>query len=45
MKEKTPTGDQARAQADAHDLERLNAVAEQLNLEAADVLEYQSIEK
>lgn len=33
--------DRARAEAQARDLERLNRAAERLNLEAADVLEYQ----
>lgn len=34
--------DKARAEAQAHDLERINRSAERLNLEAADVLEYQT---
>jgi len=31
-----------RKQMDARDLERINAAAERLNLEAAEVLEYQA---
>jgi len=36
--------EQARAQAQARDLDRLNHAAEQLNAEAAEVMEYQSPE-
>lgn len=43
MKDKTSVNlsPSDRAHTDARDLERLNKAAEQLNLEAADVLEYQ----
>jgi metal-responsive CopG/Arc/MetJ family transcriptional regulator len=36
--------EQARAQANARDLERINRAAERLNSEAADVLDYQAAE-
>lgn len=36
--------EQARAQANARDLERINRAAERLNAEAADVLDYQAAE-
>jgi len=36
--------EQARAQANARDLEQINQAAEQLNSEAADVLDYQATE-
>ena len=35
--------DQARMQAHAHDLERINQAADQLNAEALDVLDYQAM--
>jgi metal-responsive CopG/Arc/MetJ family transcriptional regulator len=36
--------EQARAQANARDLERINRAAERLNSEVADVLDYQAAE-
>ena len=36
--------ERARRAAHARDLERINAAADQLNAEAADVLEYQALE-
>jgi metal-responsive CopG/Arc/MetJ family transcriptional regulator len=37
--------DRARKEVQARDLERINAAADRLNSEAADVLEYQSSEE
>jgi metal-responsive CopG/Arc/MetJ family transcriptional regulator len=37
--------ERAKAAAQARDLERINSAAERLNLEAADVLEYQAPEE
>jgi metal-responsive CopG/Arc/MetJ family transcriptional regulator len=37
--------ERARRKVHAQDLERINAAADRLNLEAADVLEYQAVEE